>query len=250
MRKIDLPLRPTQLTKEVQAELTKAFHENPNKNVWDKPYIKEALLNMTYHKCAYSEVLLQESSSYMEVEHFYPKSLYPEKVVEWGNMLPVCKVCNSKKGKVDPNKIALVNPFIDEPSQHLTFQNYLCKPLDEKGNNSIQCYDLNHSQFTKPRFTQIQGNEKQLDFLAKEMEEEITKKAQRRFVERLKVVLQTGQKTEPYSVCISLAITTDRHYDTIKTYLKMKKLWDCELETLDTELTCKKQVKQEKRDND
>lgn len=243
MRKIDLPLKPAQLTKEVQDRLTEAFLENPDKKVWDRPYIKEALLNMTYHKCAYSEVVLQENSSYMEVEHFYPKSLYPHKVVEWGNMLPVCKVCNNKKGKADPKEILLINPLTDEPSRHLSFQHYLCKPLDEKGSNSIQYYDLNHSQFTKPRFTQIQSNEKQLDFLAKEMEENITESAQGRFAERFKVVLQTGQKTEPYSVCISLAIISNKHYDSIKAYLKRIKLWDCELEILDAGLTCKETCK-------
>ena len=34
----------------------------------------------------------------MEVEHFHPKSLYPNEVISWENLLPICKRCNSSKG--------------------------------------------------------------------------------------------------------------------------------------------------------
>lgn len=244
MRKIDLPPIPAQLTKDVQTRLTETFLKDPDKNVWNQPYIKEALLRMTEYKCVYSEFILQENSCYMEIEHFYPKSLYPEKVVEWGNMLPVCKVCNSKKGDIDSNKVALINPLIDEPSEHITFHHFQCSPLDEKGKNSIIYYDLNNlQQFQKPRFTQIQKNEEELERLAVEIEEGITDSAQVRLTNRLKVILQTGQKTEPYSVCISLAITNDKHYREIKAYLKRKEAWNRGLETLDEGLTCNKAYK-------
>lgn len=236
MRKIELTPKPVELTEEVQAELTEEFRKYPEKAVWNKNYIKEALLNMTGYKCAYSEVLLQENSCYMEVEHFYPKSLYPEKVLEWGNLLPVCKVCNGKKGNIDPNKVSLINPLTEEPLQHLTFQNYLCKPLDAMGENSILYFDLNNLQFSKPRFTQIERNERELSMLADEIEEGLTETAQKRFISRLKTVMQSGQASEPYSVCTSLAICSDKNYWKIKKHLEKAELWNCRLQELDNGL--------------
>lgn len=232
MRKIELTPKPDELTEEVRAELTEEFRKYPDKAVWNKNYIKQALLNMTGYKCAYSEVLLQENSCYMEVEHFYPKSLYPEKVLEWGNLLPVCKVCNGKKGNIDPNKVPLINPLTEEPLQHLTFQNYLCKSLDAMGENSILYFDLNNLQFSRPRFTQIKRNETELSMLAEEVEEGLTDTAQKRFISRLKTVMQSGQESEPYSVCTSLAISSDRNYKEIRTFLMKKGLWDSKLQRL------------------
>lgn len=236
MRKIELTPKPDELTEEVRTELTEEFRKYPDKAVWNKNYIKEALLNMTGHKCAYSEVLLQENSCYMEVEHFYPKSLYPEKVLEWGNLLPVCKVCNGKKGNIDPNEVPLINPLTEEPLQHLTFQNYLCKSLDAIGENSILYFDLNNLQFSKPRFTQIERNERELSMLADEVEEGLTETAQKRFISRLKTVMQSGQASEPYSVCTSLAICSDKNYWKIKKHLEKAELWDCRLQELDNGL--------------
>lgn len=236
MRKIELTPKPDELTEEVRTELTEEFRKYPDKAVWNKNYIKEALLNMTGHKCAYSEVLLQENSCYMEVEHFYPKSLYPEKVLEWGNLLPVCKVCNGKKGNIDPNEVPLINPLTEEPLQHLTFQNYLCKSLDAMGENSILYFDLNNLQFSKPRFTQIERNERELSMLADEVEEGLTETAQKRFISRLKTVMQSGQASEPYSVCTSLAICSDKNYWKIKKHLEKAELWNCRLQELDNGL--------------
>ena len=52
---------------------------------------------MTHHKCAYSEVVLGENSTYIEINHFYPKSLYPDKVVEWGNCVMIAQHYGKRK---------------------------------------------------------------------------------------------------------------------------------------------------------
>lgn len=158
MRHIKLSTKPVELSEEVQEDLTRTFLDDHSKRVWNQPYIKTALLKMTHHKCAYSEVVLGENSSYMEIDHFYPKSLYPDKVVEWGNLIPCCKTCNIKKGNTDPVKISLINPFTDEPAKHIAYQGAHCRGLDEKGKNSVFYYDLNNLQFKKPRFDAICRN--------------------------------------------------------------------------------------------
>lgn len=62
MRHIKLSTKPIELSEEVQEDLTRIFLDNHNKRVWNQPYIKTALLEMTHHKCAYSEVVLGEST--------------------------------------------------------------------------------------------------------------------------------------------------------------------------------------------
>lgn len=93
------PNCPQQLTDTVKDELTQEFI-NTGKNVWAKTYIKSALLAMSHNKCAYCECKLDEESKYMEVEHFLPKDDYPNQVVDWNNLLPSCKRCNTKKGNM------------------------------------------------------------------------------------------------------------------------------------------------------
>ena len=106
MIKLELPPEPPELT-EQKARLT-AEYRNKEKAVWREgkvgEIIKRVLCEMTHNKCAYSEAPLGENGSPWDVEHFYPKDLYPKKVVEWGNLLPSCKICNSIKGKLDVKK--------------------------------------------------------------------------------------------------------------------------------------------------
>lgn len=99
MRHIKLSTKPVELSEEVQEDLTRIFLDDHNKRVWNQPYIKTALLEMTHHKCAYSEVVLGENSSYMEIDHFYPKSLYPDKVVEWGKSYSMLQNQQYQKGQ-------------------------------------------------------------------------------------------------------------------------------------------------------
>ncbi len=97
MIKLTLPPRPTFLTDEKVEDLTSLFKTDRNKRVWNIPALKSALLEMSYGKCAFSEVRLNVEGKYMQVEHFYPKSKYQEKVMECGNLLPCINVCNSRK---------------------------------------------------------------------------------------------------------------------------------------------------------
>lgn len=233
MRHIKLSTKPVELSEEVQEDLTRIFLDDHNKRVWNQPYIKTALLEMTHHKCAYSEVVLGENSSYMEIDHFCPKSLYPDKVVEWGNLVPCCKTCNIKKGNTDPVKISLINPFIDEPAKHIDYQGALCRGLDEKGKNSVFYYDLNNLQFKKPRFDAILRNKKGLEMLSEECTPaELVDNKLRRFYARLETILQSGQPTEPYSVCIATGIKNNPDYIKIKTTLGNLGLWNDKLARL------------------
>jgi len=58
-----------------------------------------------------------------QVEHFYPKGIYPERAMTWENFLWACGICNHQKGEQFPLDYLLINPldenvwmffFIDE----------------------------------------------------------------------------------------------------------------------------------------
>ena len=231
---------PVELTPQAVQRFTEEFKMS-GKAVWRKEYIKNALLDMTFCKCIYSEVRLGENSTCEEVEHFYPKSIYPDKVVEWGNLMPTCKICNAKKGDVDPNKVALINPYIDNPSDYIAFSGFICVAINRnvKGENSILYYNLNHVHFTRPRQHQIRLNNEILSRLAEEMSEGLNAgNPTKRFLARLKSVLQSAQPTEPYSVCTSTALLKSDVYNTIRKELTEKGLWTSELKHLEETIEC------------
>lgn len=71
-----------------------------------------ALLDDLGHYCAYCELPLHDP---VPVEHVLPKSEYPTYTLDWYNLLPSCRICNSRKG-ADPSR-AVVDPMIGGPSK-------------------------------------------------------------------------------------------------------------------------------------
>jgi uncharacterized protein (TIGR02646 family) len=65
-------------------------------------------------KCAYCEQIVAR-----DVEHFYPKVLYPKRMFQWSNLLRACKNCNTDKLDRFPlrrGKPVLLDPCRDEPT--------------------------------------------------------------------------------------------------------------------------------------
>ena len=83
---------PTYATRVEQA--TKKFESYNNSSNRVFKSVKHALIDMCSgaHRCMYCE-----DSAANEVEHFRPKSLYPELVFAWMNYLYVCGICNKAK---------------------------------------------------------------------------------------------------------------------------------------------------------
>ena len=147
MIKLTLPPKPVELTKEKQAELTSRFKANPKTEVWKQSWIVSPLLAMTNRKCAYSEMQLGEEGKYAQIEHIHPKSKYPDEVVEWGNLIPSCNVCNSKKSTIDTKKVPMVNPLVDNPKDYFYIKNGRLNVKDNhctKAINTLTYCDLNN----------------------------------------------------------------------------------------------------------
>jgi hypothetical protein len=53
------------------------------------------------------------------IDHFWPKSRYPERLLTWENWLLACRDCNSNKGdtfELDEGSPRLINPYDENPA--------------------------------------------------------------------------------------------------------------------------------------
>lgn len=124
-----------------------------------KQSIRNALLNESFSKCVYCETKIYASNSV--IEHFYPRAKYKEKLFEWDNLFISCENCNSYKGTKFPEdnegKPLLLNPFIDEPSDHFFFTtDGLLESSTEKGRITIDVLGLNRFDLRHRRKTNLQ----------------------------------------------------------------------------------------------
>ena len=72
-----------------------------------------------YERCMYCH-----DSHGADIEHFWPKSPYPEKMFSWPNLLLCCTECDRFKGErfpLDNGKPLLIDPTVDEPWDDLDF---------------------------------------------------------------------------------------------------------------------------------
>ncbi|MBW8876770.1 MAG: hypothetical protein JF614_17545 [Acidobacteria bacterium] len=97
-----------------------------------------------------------EDSEGTAIEHFWPKSVYPERAFDWLNYLIACSRCNSNfKRDQFPLDAAgaplLVNPSEEEPLDHLSFSPSTGRfePRSPKGDPSIDVFGLNRTTLTK-----------------------------------------------------------------------------------------------------
>ena len=117
--------------------------------------IQNALFESSHHKCAFCECIPGESS-HIEVEHFIPKSLYPDLTFEWDNLLPSCRRCNEEKSDIDTLIDPIINPAKEDPEQLLTYSFLRIKPLEgsgqeHKAQQTIDVCNLNCERLYKAR---------------------------------------------------------------------------------------------------
>jgi len=152
MIKLERVMTPILLSPKVVAALTQQFIYS-GKSVWNNDKIKKVLKYLSNSKCAYCECDLTKSGAYMEVDHFADKSNYPNKVMEWDNLIPSCKRCNAVKGAHDVVAEPIINPFLDQPKDHLALRMFFIVHKSDLGNSTIACLNLNDfDKLLKARF--------------------------------------------------------------------------------------------------
>ncbi|GAH33295.1 unnamed protein product, partial [marine sediment metagenome] len=116
--------------------------------------VKKALFDASYNKCAYCESTSE--GNYLEIEHFAPKSLYPELSIEWDNLLPSCKQCNIYKHTHDTIRDPIINPCKIDPFPFFKYSNLKIYPSNKAPNQNlalktIQVCGLNRTRLVEDR---------------------------------------------------------------------------------------------------
>jgi len=240
MIKLELPEKPKELTIAFEKKAIQDFIDDKKNDVWNKPFIREAVRNITFGKCCYSESPLK-TGSLMNIDHFYPKSIFPEKVVEWGNLLPSNSICNNKKSNHNPELEPIINPLIDNPKDFLFFENSFLKSKNPKGKLSIIKLSLNSNDFLEDR-NEI---EKITIFYLKTHTEKIKinknlilkdEKSKLIFIEQIQNLFKTGTKEKKYSALVSTIILQSDEFKIIEQFLTENNFWDSEFDNLKKEL--------------
>ncbi|MCP1385734.1 hypothetical protein [Runella salmonicolor] len=232
---------PVELTEELIAQLTEEYQQT-GKSVWKKEFIAEQLLAMSNGKCCFSECRLEEEGKYPEVEHFAPKSLYPQDVVKWENLLPISSACNKSKGDHDTRKEPIINPRYEDPKEHFYFQGYRFKPKTPKGHLSIEVLNLNDRiLWVNKRFEIGDKAVERLEEISKKLQEydqsfsKSTPK-QNSIVRQLRNLFHEGTPKAEYSAVVASYLLNDDDFQIIKDLMQKNNLWDEEFESLEKQL--------------
>ena len=221
--------KPDYLTDEKVQELTNQYQLNTKNIVWKSLEIKEPLLESSNKKCAYCECILQEKDSYSQIEHFHPKSLYPQEVVLWDNLLPACGRCNAHKGDHNTVKIPIINPYKDVPKEHLSTQAFRLYPKTDMGNITITRLNLNdNNRLCIPRFKLCNEVNEKLGHM-KDTPDLLDQR------NRLYSLLTACSKSGEFSAFCSHTLHSNTDYTHIKNLLSENEYWDDELAKLDEE---------------
>ncbi len=225
----ELTANKVQLTQDYAA----SCRAGKSKSVWNTAYIREALLEMTHGKCAYSEVKLQGRGAYWDVEHFKCKKLYPESVVEWGNLLPACEFCNrSAKRDHDVVAVPIVHPIKDPPGEHLYVRRGRFFPKDDKGEKTIEVLKLNDEvNLLCSRFEVCQYYEKRLWECEYWMRKSVVPEDYREVARLFTAVLRGGLPDREYSATVATFLMCEQRdlVQEIEQQLKAWQLWDEEM---------------------
>lgn len=177
---------------------------------------KTAVTDMCKGKCAYCESPIGTLSD-GDVDNFRPKAgargLEPNDyspqhywwlAYEWENLLLSCQVCGRKNkrdlfpvegvraaigtrgAELRTERALLIDPTIDDPEDHLVFQNDgLVNPLTKQGATTIEILRLNRSELVQLRGIQAKTLEIDLDFLPQAAGNEILRQDIFRIVDRI-----------------------------------------------------------------
>ncbi len=216
-------------------ELTEEFIES-GKNVWNIDEVKKPLLKISYFKCAYCECKVDVESNYLEVEHFKDKNRYPNKVLEWNNLLPSCKRCNGSKGTHDVNHEMIINPCDEDPRDHFFIDLYRLKNKSYLGENSIDILDLNNTE--RVVFKRFEIGEAILNSLndalekLKKFEDNGSTRSKNRIQAHLESLLKECIPKAQYSATSATVLHNQKIYSEIRNKMIVLNIWADYLEEM------------------
>lgn len=170
--------------------------------------IKSILFQSSLQKCAFCETKPGESGN-IEVEHFSPKSIYPELAFKWENFLPACRKCNERKDDHDTVINPIVNPYDVNPEDIFHYKDIRIAANDvheEVGERTIRVCGLNSVRLMKPRadiLVSLHSFSQALDEAIKDYEEAETaikrQNRKRKIREAMEVIEVLANPSEKFS---------------------------------------------------
>ena len=231
---------PKALTDEVKAELTQAYIQNKEKDVWNSPKIKaplkEALLEMSHNKCAYCECILGIESKDVTIDHFLPKMNHEDLVIEWTNLFPSCLRCNRKK---NDNEERLINPCTDVPSDFLALDKH--NPFrfkgidgDKVGKNTILAIGLNDiERVMTERMIEWENIHYKLEEIYEDLQDNGYKK---KYIMRFEKLMEKCTAPNAYAAVKASNMLCDDIYASVKDIFLDNKVWTSKFQELEREL--------------
>ena len=235
MIKIERNFTPLFFTPGNVAALTYAY-KNHKTHVWQNKEVKDACLTLGNNKCAYCEVILNQKSTYLEIDHFKHKDDYPDEVIEWNNLLPACRHCNGTKSDHDVEQEPIINPALNNPVTHIYLKAYRLKGRDSLGDKTIEVLNLNDSEHYVTERCKV-GNfiEEKIEEAEKKLQKYLESPipARKRELNRiLGALLRQCQKNSLFSAVSSTTLHESDEYASIRSEMIACEIWTPQYEEL------------------
>lgn len=111
------------------------------------------LYHVSHGKCAFCESYMADVST-PHIEHYRPKSRFPDLAFDWDNWLLSCQRCNDKKWRHFPlcdDLPCLIDPATEDPEAHITFTGYVPISNTLRGQETIKLVGLDRSPLEEER---------------------------------------------------------------------------------------------------
>lgn len=181
---------------------------------------RSALDQAQSNKCAYCEHKLGGGQS-GEIDHYRPRILYPWLIDSWENLLLACSACNGAKGSDFPLREErhrvhasggdlstedplLLDPFVDDPLQHLAWSGQDPSPKTDRGEATVEICKLNRDSLREERLAAIKRIKTLTDATAalRCSAPEIDERLQRILDETSKIHDRIHRGTFPHAACL------------------------------------------------
>lgn len=165
---------------------------------------KDALISANSGKCMYCESKVV-STYYGDIEHIKPKSKYKHLEYEWANLGFVCAKCNGAKGDKFHEDTPYINPYDEDPRDHIFFFGVFLKQKrgSERGEITILDIDLNRPPLVERRMERSEKIEASLKVCFRTKNEQLKENA-------LNALRKEADADREYSLCIRTLLDLNR----------------------------------------
>lgn len=166
------------------------------------PENKKALKVSAHEKCMYCESKISHID-HAHVEHIKPKAhgKYPHLEYTWTNLGYSCAICNGKKHDKYDGETPYIDPYTDDPEEHLTFHGWIVFPRNgsERGELTITDVALNRAELIEQRKDRIEGLLQAINACFRTQNQSLKEAA-------LKSLAQEAASNKEYSLAVKFAL--------------------------------------------